>query len=446
MSQNIQNPISKEVLTSLFTMHDDDSLRLVNRESSTVEFKESFSMQNKFKYLKTMAAFANNKGGYLVFGVKDKPRELLGLSGRSFERFDELSSEKLTVLLNSYFSPEIQLEHCVFELKGKKLGIIYVYPCANKPCICKISEGQEVDDASKCILKEGDIYYRYGARSERIKYGELFAIIDESRRNEEHQWLSFIQKTAQIGVTNAAILSLKDGKIIGKNGSILIDNDLLKDLVFIQEGSFVERDGAPAIRLVGEIKNLPASKVVLKTTKVVKALEENDIITSFLENQQVENPVDYVKVICSKSSAYLPVYFFIQQSQLSISGVLEIVEQTFSRGKAKQNLIPRLNGKIIQQQSISDNAKAAGKTKQEYVTRWLNESIPPQIDNLKYCLDAILCLTDDEIKVHKVYICSTMLRIYKAMYESASPQTATSMRKAICRIDEALYLKNCKDL
>ena len=35
-------------------------------------------------------AFANNKGGWFIFGVKDRSRrELLGLSGKSQEQFAE---------------------------------------------------------------------------------------------------------------------------------------------------------------------------------------------------------------------------------------------------------------------------------------------------------------------------------------------------------------------
>ena len=51
---------------------------IIARESSEIEFKESFNFGNMPKYSKTMAAFANNKGGYILFGIKDSPRELIG--------------------------------------------------------------------------------------------------------------------------------------------------------------------------------------------------------------------------------------------------------------------------------------------------------------------------------------------------------------------------------
>lgn len=36
-----------------------------------------------------MAAFANNKGGYMVFGVRNNPKELVGLQSSNFETTDE---------------------------------------------------------------------------------------------------------------------------------------------------------------------------------------------------------------------------------------------------------------------------------------------------------------------------------------------------------------------
>ena len=46
---------------------------LKSRESNTVEFKESFNKNSTAKYAKTMASYSNNRGGYIIFGVKDNP-------------------------------------------------------------------------------------------------------------------------------------------------------------------------------------------------------------------------------------------------------------------------------------------------------------------------------------------------------------------------------------
>lgn len=62
---------------------------LRSRESNTVEFKESFNKNSTAKYAKTMAAYANNRGGYIIFGVKDNPREIVGLKSNNFENLSQ---------------------------------------------------------------------------------------------------------------------------------------------------------------------------------------------------------------------------------------------------------------------------------------------------------------------------------------------------------------------
>ena len=56
--------------------------RLASRENSRLEYKQSFNWSGRAGYAKTMAAFANNAGGFIVFGVKDSPHDLVGLAVR----------------------------------------------------------------------------------------------------------------------------------------------------------------------------------------------------------------------------------------------------------------------------------------------------------------------------------------------------------------------------
>ena len=52
----------------------DSKGRVRNRERNDLEYKVSFGLNSWANYAKTMAAFANNIGGYIIFGVKDNPR------------------------------------------------------------------------------------------------------------------------------------------------------------------------------------------------------------------------------------------------------------------------------------------------------------------------------------------------------------------------------------
>ena len=147
-----------------------------SRESTTLEFKETFSFGNLSKYAKTMASFANNDGGYIIFGIGDNPRKIIGLKGN---QFDAIDTAKLTETLNDIFVPEIAWELTSFVWKDKTFGIIYTRSQLDKPVIAK----KNSDD-----IKEGDIYYRYHGRNERIKYSELSKIINGKLEIERNSW------------------------------------------------------------------------------------------------------------------------------------------------------------------------------------------------------------------------------------------------------------------
>lgn len=143
---------------------------LKSRESNTVEFKESFNKGSTAKYAKTMAAYANNRGGYIIFGVKDNPREVCGLRNNNFEN---LSQEQFSDALNSLFAPAIDWECGSFTFQKEKrtdyldeqdpiieidfrIGWFYVEESERKPIIA-----QKTNDGEK--ISSGNVYYRYRA-------------------------------------------------------------------------------------------------------------------------------------------------------------------------------------------------------------------------------------------------------------------------------------------
>lgn len=214
-----------------------------SRESAKLDFKQAFNWANAAEYTKTMVSFANNQGGYLVFGIKDKPRELSGLYGDSFE---ELTSEKISEFLKSYFSTTLDYEFEMIEVGSKKVGWIYTRPVLTKPIICIKNSGKE--------LKDGAIYYRNGARSEAIGSTELQQILMEQKQKEADRWMKLFESVSKIGVENAAMLNLDSGVVNAPGGTVVIDESILKKIKFIKEGEFNEKKGAPALRIVGSVQ------------------------------------------------------------------------------------------------------------------------------------------------------------------------------------------------
>lgn len=228
---------------------------LLARESTRLEFKESFGFVNLPRYMRTMAAFANNRGGVILFGVANSPRKAVGID---VARFDSIDPEKITSSLNEHFDPAIQWRMGLFSDGGRSFGYFHVPEARDKPVICKKNHDK--------YLKSGEIYYRYHGQSRVIGYGELRAIIEEARERERALWMKHVARIARIGPRNVAFLDLVSGDVTHEEmkGTFVIDEEMLRkmkdEMIFVEEGVFKEKEGAPALRLVGDI--IPTNKLV----------------------------------------------------------------------------------------------------------------------------------------------------------------------------------------
>lgn len=237
--------------------------RLYHREGQELEFKEQFNFAGLADYFRDFAAFSNNRGGYLIFGVKDSPRILIGLSEKAKTQFDKIDPEKITGYILDIFTSDICWEQAQIEFEGMTFGIFRIYEAATKPVIAKKNEGKDQ------VIKKGDIYYRYGGRTQKIQHAELESIINKRiERNNQH-WLDLMSKIGRAGPQNAAILDTEKALIEKDDMRILVlDEGLAEKLKFIKEGQFVERGGAATLKLVGDV--VPVEKI-----EVTKKVKEN---------------------------------------------------------------------------------------------------------------------------------------------------------------------------
>ena len=236
---------------------------LRSRESNTVEFKQSFNKGNAAAYAKTMAAYANNSGGYIIFGIQDSPRKIVGLKNDNFEN---LKQEVFTDAINSLFSPAIEWEmgtvilneekendddNDVIVTEQKKIGWIYAIESEIKPVIAQKDNNSE-------SITAGDVFYRYRARNGKIKPAEMERIISGRINRERENLLRVLEVIRKSGTANLGIVNYSDGKFSTPYGvDVAFDRRLvtqvLKKAKFIKEGSFNETDGIPVIKVTGNI-------------------------------------------------------------------------------------------------------------------------------------------------------------------------------------------------
>lgn len=249
--------IKKSVIEEILRIS--DSGYLFHREGQELEFKEQFNFSSLADYFRDFSAFSNNKGGYLVFGVQDSPRIPNGLSANALDQFEKIDPEKITGFLLNIFSGNIDWEQAVFKIDNKHFGVFRIYKTPTKPIIAKKDEGKDQ------IIKNGEIYFRYGGRTQKIQFPELEALINKRVEQNNNQWLDLMSKIGKAGPENAAILDTEKSVIEKENSKILVvDEKLASQLKFIKEGEFVEKKGATTLKLVGNVTPIDRVEVVKK--------------------------------------------------------------------------------------------------------------------------------------------------------------------------------------
>ncbi len=422
----------EKLIADLLKVDSGQSLRLTSRENSSLEFKQAFNWNNKSVYAKTMAAFSNARGGYIVFGVKNKPREIVGLQNNNFDNTDP---ETITQFLNTTFSPEIHWEMNQQKIRGKSIGLIYVHESACKPVVCMRNDSE---------LKEAEIYYRYRGRSEKIKYSEMRTLLETARDKEKVLWMKHIEQIATVGVGNVGIFNPISGEVSGASGSFLISEELLPKLAFIKEGKFVETGGEPTLKLIGDVQSFSGGMQPIRERLTPTSIHGPEIVHAFLKKDEVSNAFEYVKAICHENSAYLPVYYFLHQAKCSIAEAILKLQEVESRYPAKANVIKRLQRvENLAHGKLTAKTEAASE-KRRFKGLIKSKNVPSNLtgEELEDFLSAVTHLSAKEIEWD--YLSSLMREIFRTKFDTASSSTAERIRKALCHLDHSLYRSKVK--
>jgi hypothetical protein len=235
---NAGSPVSKKRLNELLPLKKGSKTYLNITETDLIECKKSINLP-----MKTVAAFANNNGGYIVAGVMDKTWQIVGVDEGRLAKFD---FNTFNQNIRSQLGIEIEIKREILEFGKKKVAVFHVSEAHTKPVIfCKAGDS----------VGEGHIYYRYVGEDRLISAADLQKIIEERIRKMSELVLNkHLSRILQVGIDNAAVMDLSTGEVEGKAGSFYIDEKLLPNLEFIKEGEFVEKAGAPTLKLVGEVE------------------------------------------------------------------------------------------------------------------------------------------------------------------------------------------------
>lgn len=195
-----------------------------NVESTNIDYKEFLEKDRPKSWLKTVSAFANTKGGTILYGIRDEDREPVGI-----ENIAEVSS-KVSELINSKILPIPRYELNPFEDNGKEFLAVNVGDGPETPYYYNsdgrktayIRSGDQSLEAPEHILKalilKGQNKTFDGIASEYKVNDVSFTLLDATLKkesdlivNKDRDYLSFNLVNLDGYVTNAGLLLSDQG-------------------------------------------------------------------------------------------------------------------------------------------------------------------------------------------------------------------------------------------
>jgi len=137
---------------------------LKDPESRRLEFKERFSKGEQVA--RTAVAFANGAGGKIVFGIKDDPRDIVGVLDSELFPLEE----KITASILNHCAPAIVPEIYIQAVEGKSLLVVDIFPGSHKPYYIK-KHG-----------KHGGTYIRVGSSNRKASLESIEALERQRRK------------------------------------------------------------------------------------------------------------------------------------------------------------------------------------------------------------------------------------------------------------------------
>ena len=326
-------PLSEEKLRSFFSKSDDDIWRCTTGETDEFECKQNFNLKGFGKPLKTIAGFANHRGGYLFFGVRDKP-EGFSVCGLNDDRFTDTDQNKFSQTIRAALEPTPRFHVATLRLDAMTVGVIYVEAHNSKPVIACKTEGEMI---------EGFIYYRYPGETRPICYADLRTILDERDKESREALKPMLQRLIELGPQNAMVANLADGQLEGGNRSILIDPKSLERIRFIREGEFDEIDGAATLRVIGDAQTVPP-EIISPVRTVREEVTVEAILRNFINRTPVEQPLSYFKQVSREQAYTLPIFYYLNLAgQSRKEAVSTLLSYKNARDQSRNAIIKLLN-------------------------------------------------------------------------------------------------------
>ena len=195
-------------------------------ESSFLDYKISLEAEKPKSWLKSVSAFANTKGGHILFGVTDRTHEAIGLDDA------QRAGSKIAEIISARISPKVN--YTINTFPGAKEGrlclVLSIYPGPHYPYYyvhehtreCYVRRGDRSEPATtlevNALILKG-INQTYDALPTSYKLDDIsFTLLGASLKQETGESFNLLQDAVSLGlttpngeVTNAGLLLCDQG-------------------------------------------------------------------------------------------------------------------------------------------------------------------------------------------------------------------------------------------
>lgn len=407
-----QSPTDIEYINALFVQEKGQWLVKAG-ETDVVECKLNYAVNANI--IRAIAGLANNKGGHILFGIRDKTNVVEGMSD---DKFRTLDPSLLSGNLVGALDPVPNVSRVAAIVGGVPIGVLYVEKHEQPPVIAVKNIGTE--------LKEGGIYFRYVGETRLIKPGELRQIISA---REQKAVADFTRKMSRVASGAEATIDLDTGQVAGKAGGFVIDKDLLPAIQFIREGDFSEVKGAPALRVVGEVQPISAEDQTR-----VRIIRENitptSIIENFLKGNAVQEPLQYLYAQAHYARRWMPIWHYVTQLRMTLDDIVEGLRSTLASSPTSRDaVVQRLRGTLPARKFYTGKPKAMLKAFKP------GKISAPKLDaDFGAFASAVQGLPDDFAKIEELKPI-----LLDCLQRDKDERHRTAIYRAASRVDEILY-------